>query len=79
MNDLLDQGGVLDQETALKHDEDIKTIMGDELYGQFNPDLKQIEDDSMKELHDILNSMSNSGIDYQTILDIINIIINFFD
>jgi len=78
INDFLDQGGVLNEETALKHDQDIKTIMGDELYAQFLQDTKQIEDDFAKELADILNS-EISGLDYQTILDIINFIINFFN
>jgi hypothetical protein len=78
LNTILDSGGELSQAQNLKLDQDVETMLGKENYSQFIQDMKQIELDSMKELHDILNSISNSGIDFQNILDLINFITNFF-
>ena len=54
-------------------------MLGQEEYAHFMEDMKRIEADSLKELDRILNSeMMNSGVDFQTIIDLINFITNFF-
>jgi len=50
INDFMDQGGVLNQETRERIDEDVQTIMGPEHYNDFQHDLQLIENDFNQEL-----------------------------
>lgn len=45
---------------------------------KFYKDIKQITNEFIEEYPDIFENISNSGMDYTTILEIINIIINLF-
>jgi len=88
----LDRGEQLSQETNALIDEDLKNIMGEELYNEMNKDLELIEAEFQQKLIEILNEefptdnihcplessdlYGNLGFDYATIIQIIDFIIN---
>jgi hypothetical protein len=59
INVFLDNDGVLNQETNEKLDQDLKTIMGEENYNNFIQESKQIEEEMLKSIQDILENVDN--------------------
>ena len=78
-NQILDRGEPLPQELQDKLDEDLQNIKGEELYTDLQRDLLQIQNDfenNLQNFFENLDSVSNSGLDYTTILQIVDIISN---
>jgi hypothetical protein len=80
----LDKGDALDKEIQDKLDQDIEQILGEENYAEFQQELQQIQADFDNQLQDIFNNVDfsniiNSGIDYSTILELIDIINNLIN
>jgi hypothetical protein len=67
---ILDRGEALAQEDRDKLDLDLQTIMGEEQYNQFNQELNAEFE------RELFSSFNNSGIDYTSILELIDIITN---
>jgi len=79
IQDILDQGDILDKETQDKLDQDFDNILGEEGYNKFNQDIQVLQDEFNREVEELLSNFSNLGIDYTTILEIIDTIINFIN
>jgi hypothetical protein len=56
INDLLERGGVLNQETQDLLDQDLQTMMREDLYNEMQGELQQIENQFTQELQDLLNN-----------------------
>ena len=86
IQDILDEGDRLDKETNNKLDQldqEIQNILGEENYAEFNPEIQEFEDQFSQELPDIFNNIDSSdliqsGIDYNTISQLIDITTNLF-
>jgi hypothetical protein len=81
INDILDKGGVLDPETITELDQDFQSALGPENYSEFEAEMQQLQDEFQRDLQNIfenfdLSQISNSGMDYTTMLDIMNTISN---
>jgi len=71
---MLDRGDEWDKETQDKLDQDFETILGPELHAQFQQETQLIQDEFERELQDIFSSISHSGLDITTILEIFDLI-----
>jgi hypothetical protein len=56
IQDLLDNGGVLNQETQHKLDQDLQTIMGEDLYNEMQADLQALDVEFANQLQELLNN-----------------------
>jgi len=53
----MNQGGVLNQETNDRLDQDLQTIMGEDLYNEFQHDIQLIDNEFTQALHDLLSNL----------------------
>jgi hypothetical protein len=78
MENRLDRGELLDQKSITRLQSQLEIIMSPEQFQAFNDELLEIQQDGLRRLEDLLSNASNSGLDYNTILEIIDFIINLF-
>ena len=57
INAILDKGEVLDQETQDKLDQDFETILGPDLFPEFEAEIQQINDQFAQELQEIFTNL----------------------
>jgi len=57
IQEFLNQGGVLNQETNDRLDQDLQTIMGEDLYNEFQHDIQLIDNEFTQALHDLLSNL----------------------
>jgi hypothetical protein len=78
IKEILDRGETLDPEIQDKLDEDFTKILG-ERFDEFNKGTLELRDEFNNKVEELLSNFSNLGIDYTTILEIIDTIINFIN
>jgi hypothetical protein len=82
INTFLDEGGKLNQDTNDKLDQDLKILLGED-YENYQADMTKIEEEFNTGLQSILDEefskLLNQGIDHETILELIGIIISFIN
>jgi hypothetical protein len=79
INDMFDKGELLDQNTQDKLNQDFANILGKEEYERLMKETLDLQNKLNNEVEDLLSSISNLGIDYTTILEVIDTIINFIN
>nr|YP_009504234.1 hypothetical protein [Lactifluus hygrophoroides]AWX52959.1 hypothetical protein [Lactifluus hygrophoroides] len=65
-------GETLDPETSELLDQDFETLLGHDQYAEFENEIQELNEEFTRQLSDLLNSsIANSGLDFYTILQII--------
>jgi hypothetical protein len=76
---MFDKGELLNQNTQDKLNQDFANILGKEEYERLMKETLELQNELNNEVQDLLSSISNLGIDYITILEVIDTIINFIN
>jgi predicted DNA binding CopG/RHH family protein len=84
IQELLDKGETLDQDTKDKLDQDFRIMLGEEEYEKLMKETLELQNEFNLKVEELLNeeffsNLSNLGIDYTSILEIIDTIINFIN
>jgi len=56
IKEFMEEGGVLNEETNEKLDQDLQTIMGEDLYNNFQADLQSLDNEFSQALAEIFNN-----------------------